>query len=145
LKLLGECQWHRGILVQDDSAAVVVLDERRSELADSGRRQSLGLGRLQHRRNKRQLASIGLAHCFHHAKIFDERRRREIDVYSLRVLSPRARRIDHVAVETVHSRVCTRGDRSRVHHGEGRVDGVVVRKHDAGPREREIVRRDVRS
>ena len=52
LQVLGETERHRGILIEDDPAALVILDESGSELADSRRRQTLCLGGLEHRRNQ---------------------------------------------------------------------------------------------
>src|SRR5262249_11108243 len=36
------------------------------------------------------------------------------------------------------------GDGGRIHHREGRINRVMVSKNDAGSREREVVRRDLR-
>ena len=99
LQFLGESERHRRIFIEDDPAALVILDEGGSELADGRRRQPFGLCGLQHGRNERELALVGVAHGFDHAEILDERRRGKIDIGSLRVLSlartahtPRCRR-----------------------------------------------------
>src|SRR5256885_6456673 len=75
LQFLGETERHRRVFVEDDPAALVILNEGSAELADSRCRQPFGLRGLQHRRNKREFTLVGLAHRFHHAKIFYERRR----------------------------------------------------------------------
>src|SRR5947208_260957 len=43
LELLGETEWHGGILVENDAAAPVILDESGSKLANGCRREPFGL------------------------------------------------------------------------------------------------------
>src|SRR5205814_1071671 len=69
LQFLGERERHRRIFVEDDPAARVILDEGGSELADGCCRQPFHLRGLQHRSNKRELALVGVAHCFDHPEI----------------------------------------------------------------------------
>ena len=139
----GETEGHRRVFVKNDPAALVVLDEGGPELADRHGREPVGLSGLQHGRNKRELALIGLAHRFDHAEVLDEGGSGKIDVGALGVSSLRRRRIHHIAVEPVRPRVGTGGDGSGIHHREGGIDGMVVRKDGTGSGKREVVRRDV--
>src|SRR5450755_1075176 len=75
LQFLSETERHRGIFIEDDPAALVILDEGGSELADGHGRQPFGLRSLQHRRNQRKPSLVRVAHGLDHAKILDERRR----------------------------------------------------------------------
>src|SRR5206468_12132459 len=43
LELLGETEWHGGVLVEDDAAALVILDECGAEFADGRRSEPLRL------------------------------------------------------------------------------------------------------
>src|SRR5207244_7268726 len=81
-------------------------------------------------------------HRFHHAKIFYERRCGKIYDRAFRVLSLRQRRIHHVAIEPMHPRISTGGDGGGIHHREGRINGVMVCKDDAGSSKRKVVRRN---
>src|SRR5262249_48529641 len=110
LQLLGEGERYRRVLVEDNAAASVVLDEGGAELAYRGGGQALGLCRLQQCRNQRQLALVGFAHRLHHAEILDEGRRRKVDLSAFGVPSARARRVHHVAVESMHARIRAGGN-----------------------------------
>src|SRR5438874_7850471 len=91
LNFLRETERHHRIFIEDDARSPVILDECRPELADGRSSQPLGLCRLQHRRNERQLALIGLAYGLNHAKVLDECRRGKIDIDSLRIFPARLR------------------------------------------------------
>ena len=145
LELFREAERHRRILIEDDAPALVILDESRPELADGCCRQPLGLRRLKHRRDERELAAVRFPHGFDDPEVLDERRGGKIDFHSLRVLSPRTRCVHHVAVEPMHPRIRSSRNGRGVHHGEGRIYGVVIREHDPRSSESEVVRHVFRS
>src|SRR5439155_4527484 len=71
--------------------------------------------------------------------VLDKRRGRKIDLDSLRVLSLRMWRVNHVAVEPVHPWIRASRNGRGVHHGEGRIDGVMIREDDPGSSQGEVI------
>src|SRR4029077_13532052 len=112
LQFLSKTKGKGGIFVKDDPAALVILDEGGSELADGHRREPSGLRGLQHCGHQGETSLICIAHGFDHTEILDECRRRKVDLGSLRVPSFRRRRIHHVAVKSVCAWIDAGGDGS---------------------------------
>ena len=88
---------------------------------------------------------VGLPHGFDDPEVLDERRGGKIDIGPLRVLSPRMRRVHNVAVEPMHPRIRSSRNGRGVHHGEGGIDGVVIREDDPGSSQGEVMRHVFRS
>src|SRR5207245_4409585 len=88
---------------------------------------------------------VGLPHGLDDAEVLDERRSRKIDIDSLRVLSPRIRRVHHVAVEPMSPRVRSSRNGCGVHHGESWIYRVVIGENDPGPGKDEVIRHVLRS